>query len=145
MATRIPGVDMENEKAEPPATPSGRGKDQTSILGLSTNELAGLSADELTGNPTAIRMVLHYYAQLVEENNNLRNETNTLKTYVTAYDNKKSNSAAGAILLALSNVSVGFGVNLLTIEQIWAGAASLVAGLGMVAGGIYFSFLKDKG
>jgi hypothetical protein len=69
MATRIPGVDMENEKAEPPATPSGRGKDQTSILGLSTNELAGLSADELIGNPTAIRMVLHYYAQLVEENN----------------------------------------------------------------------------
>lgn len=135
---------MGSENSDASVAPGGKGKDQTSILGLSTNELAGLSADELTGNPTAIRMVLHYYVQLVEENNNLKNESNTLKTYVTAYDNKKSNTAAGAILLALSNISIAFGVNLLTINQVWPGTASLSAGLGMVAGGIYFSFMKDR-
>lgn len=43
-----------------------------SILGLSTSELAGLSADDLTDNPTAIRMILHCYRQLVGENSSLR-------------------------------------------------------------------------
>ena len=36
------------------------------ILGLSTSDLAGLSAEELTDNPTAIKMLLHYYRQLVD-------------------------------------------------------------------------------
>ena len=115
------------------------------ILGLSTNELAGLSADDLTNNPTAIQMVLHYYRQLVGENNSLKNDNNTLKTYVSAYDKKKSNSATGAILLSISNISIGFGVNLLSTQQTGPGTCSLIAGLALVAGGLYFSFIKDRG
>jgi len=114
------------------------------LLGLSTSEVAGLKVEDLTGNETAIRMMLHYYVQLVNENSSLKNDNNTLKTYVTAYDNKKSNSAAGAILLAISNISVGFGVNLLSSNNLYPGLASVIIGLSLIVGGIYFSFIKDK-
>ena len=40
-------------------------KDNGSMLGVSTTELAGLSVEELTGNATAIKMMIHYYKQLV--------------------------------------------------------------------------------
>src|SRR5258705_8043141 len=102
---------------------------QESILGLSTKELAGLSVEELTNNPTAIKMMMHYYKQLVDENNALTNDANTLRTYVSAYDMQKSNSATGAVLLAVSNISIGFGVNLLT-NGAWApGLPALGTGL----------------
>ena len=115
-----------------------------SILGLSTDQLAGVSVDELEGNPTAIRMVIHYYKRLSEDNATLKNENNTLKTYVNAYDKTKANAATGAILLALGNVSIGFGVNLLTTNTTWPGVASLLAGLAVSAGGLYFSFWGRK-
>lgn len=112
------------------------------ILGLSTNDLAGLSAEELTDNPTAIKMLLHYYRQLVDNNTALKNDNNTLKTYVDAYDRQKTNSATGAILLAVSNISIGFGVNLLTLNTTWPGIASLIVGISLLVTGIYFSFRK---
>lgn len=126
----------------------GRGRE--SILGLSTDELAGLTVEELTNNETAIKMVFHYYKQLVDENTSLRNEVNTLRTYVSAYDTTKSNSATGAILLALSNISIGFGVNLPSNQATgnvgwWSiGWWSIGIGVAVIAAGIYFSFFKDK-
>jgi hypothetical protein len=83
------------------------------------------AAGELTGNETAIKMLLHYYRELLNDNNRLKNESNTLKTYVDAYDRNKSNSATGSILLGVSNISVGFGVNLLTgtPTQLWPGVS----------------------
>jgi predicted metalloendopeptidase len=120
-------------------------KDEGSILGVSTTELAGLSVEELTGNSSAIKMILHYYKQLVDENRTLRNEVNTLKTYVSAYDTTKSNSATGALLLAISNIPLGFGINLSTTPYaFWAGTTSIAIGAAMIAGGIYFSFFKDR-
>ena len=110
------------------------------IIGLQTDELAGLSAEELTQNSTAIKMLLHYYRQLVDDNTSLKNDNNTLKTYVDAYGRQKSNSAIGAILLAVSNISIGFGVNLLSINNTWPGIASLVVGVSLIFTGIYFSF-----
>jgi len=119
-------------------------KKEQSILGLSTSDLAGLSADDLTDNPTAIKMILHYYRQLVDENMALKNDKNTLKTYLDAYTKHKSNAATGAILLAMSNVSIGFGVNLLSSEHYWPGTSTLIVGLSMIIAGIYFSFGKGK-
>lgn len=118
----------------------------SSILGLSTSELAGLSAEELTNNPTAIKMLLHYYRQLTDENTRLKNDNNTLKTYVDAYGRQKSNKATGGILLAVSNISIGFGVSLLAIAtpNVWPGVFSLVIGIALVTSGIYFTFLKDR-
>ncbi|WP_029147358.1 hypothetical protein [Methylophilus sp. 5] len=115
---------------------------QNSILGLSTIELAGLTPDELTGNAVAIKMLLHYYRQLVDENNALKNDNNTLKTYVDAYDKQRNNSTVGAILLAVSNVSIGFGVNLLTNGTSWPGLASLIVGTTLTAAGIYITFKR---
>ncbi len=118
----------------------------SNILGLSTSQLAGLSADELTENPTAIKMLLHYYRQLTDDNTRLKNDNNTLKTYVDAYDKQKSNTATGAILLAVSNISIGFGVNLLTgsTPNLWPGVSSFIVGISLVVSGTYFTFFKDR-
>lgn len=109
------------------------------ILGLSTDELAGLSVDELTGNKTAITMVMHYYKVLQEENVSLRNDLNTAKSYVEGYGTKKNNATIGAILLLVANIGIGFGVNLLTSNQIWPGLATFIPGLCMAAAGTYFA------
>lgn len=113
------------------------------ILGLQTSELAGLSIDEITGNKVAITMIMHYYKQLVDENNALKNEKNTLNTYVQAYEAKKSNSTTGNILLIISNICIGFGVNLITGGSIWPGIASMISGLSLAIAGIYFTFIKE--
>jgi len=125
--------------------PESKNKD-SNILGLSTSQLANLSADELNDNPTAIKMLLHYYRQLTDDNTRLKNDNNTLKTYVDAYEKQKSNTATGAILLAVSNISIGFGVNLLTgsAPNVGPGISSLVIGVAIVIAGIYFTFWKDR-
>lgn len=115
----------------------------TNILGLSTDGLAGLTLDELEGNKTAITMVMHYYKQLVDENNTLRNEVNTLKTYVDGYSRKKTNANISAVLLLLSNIGIGFGINLLTNGTNWPGLATLIPGLCFALAGLYFSFKEN--
>lgn len=127
-------------------TDQNQGDRNSRILGLSTSQLADLSADELTQNPTAIKMLLHYYRQLTDDNTRLKNDNNTLKTYVDAYGKQKSNTATGAILLAVSNISIAFGVNLLTgsTPNVWPGVSSLIVGVALVISGIYFTFCKDR-
>lgn len=114
------------------------------VLGLSTSELAGLSVDELTGNKTAIVMVMHYYNQLDDENTSLKNDLNTLKTYVNGYQTKKTNSRVGAFLLLASNICLGFAVNLLTEEVAPQGFAVLIPGLIMAGLGTYLSLKESR-
>jgi hypothetical protein len=125
-------------------TDTSSSQHEQSILGLSTSALAGVEIDDLANNPTAIRMVMHYYKRLVDENNTLKNDNNTLKTYVDAYQQKKSNASTGTVLMFASNISIGFGVNLLTGGSYWPGGASFISGLCMAAAGAYFGFLKDR-
>lgn len=132
-------VDRQPE-TNPPAQLPHR---DTQILGLSTEQVAGLSIEELTGNKTAITMVIHYYRVLLDENTALRNDRNTLQTYVDSYQTKKTNAAIGAILLLVANVGIGFGVNLLTAGQTWPGLASLIPALSFAVAGTYLSF-KDR-
>jgi hypothetical protein len=114
------------------------------ILGLSTSELAGVSVDELINNKTAITMVMHYYKQLSDENTGLRNDLNTLKTYVDGYRAVKMDARIGAILMALSNISIGFGVNLLTAEHVWPGMITFFPGIALLGTGLYFSFRSQS-
>jgi hypothetical protein len=111
-----------------------------SILGLSTTELAGLKVEELLNNKTAITMLIHYYKKLVDDNNALKNEKNTLDTYVRVYERKKTFSSIGAILLALSNILIAFGVNLLTGESYWPGSVTLFCGVSATFVGLYYSY-----
>jgi hypothetical protein len=129
--------EMANETSTTP-------QERENILGLSTSELAGLTVDELTDNKTAITMVMHYYKKLVDENSTLRNENNTLRTYVDGYERKKIYATVGATMLAISNVLIGFGVNLLTTSTTWPGIATIVPGVALIAVGLYFSY-KDVG
>jgi hypothetical protein len=112
---------------------------EESLLGLSTNQIAGLTVDELLSNKTAITMLLHYYKQMMNENTSLKNEVNTLKTYVDGYERKKIYTSIGATLLATSNILVGFGINLLTQATNWPGIITLSAGIILIAVGLYFS------
>jgi hypothetical protein len=123
--------------------PSSSQEAPQSILGFSTHELAGLNVEELANNQTAIKMLLHYYKQLLNQNSALNNEVNTLRTYVDAYQRKKSNSSFGGSLLALSNLLTAFAVNLLTNREIIPGMVLLVPGLIMLVIGLYYSY-KDS-
>ena len=116
------------------------------ILGLSTDELAGLSVDEVVNNKPAIKMLIHYYKQLSSENATLKNEKNTLNTYVDAYESKKTNSSIGSLFLVLSNICIAFGVNLLSTstENNNAGWITLSIGALLAFVGIYYNFFKDK-
>jgi hypothetical protein len=107
-------------------------------------ELGGLTLGELAGNETAIRMLMNYYRRYVDENTAYRNEVNTLKTYVAAYESIKANSATGAVLLAVSNISVGFGVGLVAAQGGMAGWYSLILGVALMGAGLFFSFFKDR-
>ena len=136
-----------NMNAQPSSDGTGQTQGLTSrpqqILGLSVDELAGLSIDELTGNKTAITMVIHYYKQLVDDNSALRNEVNTLRTYVSGYAAKKNNARVGAFLLLCANICIGFGVNLLTDGQMAPGLATLAPGLVLAGFGTFFSLKSE--
>ncbi len=115
------------------------------MLGLPMDQLAGLSVNELKGNKVAITMVMHYYKQLNDENVALKNERNTLSTYVSGYRQKKSDSRIGAILMAISNVLLGFAINFLTAEPSnnRIGGGLLLCGLLMVVAGLYLTLRNE--
>ncbi len=137
---------MSDAASSPPTTPAAAqaATRDKQILGLSTDELAGLSIDELTGNKTAITMVMHYYRVLVDENTALRNDRNTLQTYVDGYRSKKTYATVGAILLLAANIGIGFGVNLLTAKSTGPGLATLMPGVAFAIAGTYLSLRDDK-
>jgi hypothetical protein len=124
-----------------PAAPHG--KAGSAFLGFAVDELAGLSVDELAGNKVAVTMVLHYYKQLAEENSALKNERNTLSTYVESFGQKKSDARTGAILAALSTVFTGAGINLITSDMHSpVGYIVALPGIAALIAGLYFS-LRD--
>jgi hypothetical protein len=98
-------------------------------------------------NKTGLTPLAHkLFKYLWSPSTRLKNDNNTLKTYVDAYEKQKSNTATGAVLLAVSNISVGFGVNILTgnTPKVWPGVSSLIVGVALVVSGIYFTFWKDR-
>jgi hypothetical protein len=120
-----------------------KGGPNSHVLGLSTDELAGLSVDELTNNKTAITMLMHYYRVLQDDNASLRNELNSTKTYVNGYVQRGTYSRVAAGLSVASNICIGFAVNQLTSSVIWPGLASLIPGLVLAAVSIYYSLRED--
>lgn len=116
------------------------------ILGLNPDGLANLTVDEVVNNKTAVKMLFHYYKKLSDENMSLKNEKNTLNTYVDAYKRAKDNSIISSLLFMLSNLLIAFGVNLLTdkLNNDNAGWLLLISGIISTIAGIYFNFFKDK-
>ena len=115
-----------------------------SLLGIPTGEIANLSVDDIVNNKSAVTMLFHYYKEQKDENTSLKNERNTLKTYVSAFERKKSDSATAAILLSISNIGIGFGINLLTNNNIDSGIVTLMPGIFLAFAGLYFQFFKDR-
>ena len=115
-----------------------------SLLGVPTGEIANLSVDDIVDNKSAVTMLFHYYKAMKDENTSLKNERNTLKTYVSAFERKKSDSATAAILLLISNIGIGFGVNLLANENISEGIITLIPSVSFAIAGLYFQFFKDR-
>lgn len=118
---------------------------RNSFLGFSTEELAGLSVDEIVGNKQAVTMVMHYYGQLSEENAALKNDLNTTKTYVAGYELKRADVSVGAGLQFLASVLLAFAINILTGDGKPApGYLLLVAGVITQGFGLYYSLRREK-
>lgn len=118
-----------------------------SLLGVPMEDIANLTVDEIVNNKQAVTMVFHYYKKMEDENTSLKNERNTLQTYVEAFNRKKSDSATAAILLLVSNIVIGFGINLLTDTNDQSrepGWIVFTVGAIMALSGFYFQFLKDR-
>ena len=113
------------------------------FLGFSTDNFAELSLEEVVNNEPAVKMIMHYYKQLVDENNAQKNEINTYKTYVDAFERKKSDSSVSAIFFLVSNISIAFGVNILT-QATPHNAGWFLLAFGIISAGIaiYFNFFK---
>ena len=86
------------------------------FLGFAIDDLAGLTVDEIVCDKPAVTMLLHYYKQLTDENTALKNERNTLATYVDGFKQKRSDARVGAALSFLSSLFVALGINLLTSD-----------------------------
>jgi hypothetical protein len=116
------------------------------ILGLRSDGLADLTVEEIVNNETAIKMLFHYYKKLNDENTGLKNEKNTLDTYVTAYEKQRDNSSISALLLILSNILIAFGINILTDISQNNNAGWILFGVGIIVAtvGIYFNFFKGR-
>jgi hypothetical protein len=125
--------------AETPPRGPAETNQAESILGLSTGDLAGLSVEEITGNRVAITMIMHYYKQLVDQNTSLKNDINSLRTYVDGYRAKKLNASVGAGLQFLGAILLAFGVNLLTENPAAAGWVTLIAGIITQGFGLFYS------
>lgn len=129
--------DQEMSNKTPPAPKPDKRDDR--ILGMSTSELAGVSVEEVTGNKVAVTMVMHYYKVISDENASLKNDLNTAQTYVAAYRASRRDSKIGAVLLAVSNIGIGFGVNLVTNGLAAPGSVTLIPALVLLAAGLYFA------
>lgn len=117
---------------------------ERSFLGFSTDKFTEVDIKEVVNNEAAIKMLMHYYKQLVDDNKTLKNDVNTYKTYADAYEKKTSNSSTSSFLFLASNISVGFGINILTEnQQTNAGWFLLATGVLFAIGATYFSFWKN--
>jgi hypothetical protein len=118
---------------------------RNNFLGFSTEELAGLSVQEIVGNEPAVKMVMHYYRQLSEENAALKNDLNTATTYVSGYELKRVDVSVGAGLQFVGSLFLAFAVNILTGDgKPTPGYLLLVAGVVGQAVGLYFSLRREK-
>ena len=89
-------------------------------------------------------MVMHYYKQLLGENVSLKNDLNTVRTYVDGYRAKKTDSSVGAGLQFLSTLLVGFGINLLTSAVTAPGCVTLFGGMITGGFGLYYSLRNSR-
>lgn len=138
---------MGNDPSTPPPLQESRNDhahptDLSSVLGVPTENLAGLSVDEVCGNKVAVTMVLHYYRLLVNQNAALRNQLNTANSYVDAFKSKKTRTTIAAFLFLTSNVGTGFGINLITSGQTSAGWMTLIPGILFAITAIVLSFFN---
>jgi hypothetical protein len=131
-------LSSKTSSAVPPVVP------RSNFLGVSVEELAGLSVQEIVGNETAVKMVMHYYRQLSEENAALKNDLNTATTYVSGYELKRVDVSVGAGLQFVASLFLAFAVNILTGDgKPSPGYLLLVAGLVCQAIGLFFSLRRE--
>ena len=128
-----------------PSETGGKSGKPSSVLGVSIGDIAGLSVDEVSKSKPALTMLMHYYGQLVDENTALKNDVNTLQTYVDGYRRVRQHANVGAVLLALGSILVAFGVNLLTQDDVPSkiGLFVFLPGIVLDVAGLWFSLNRE--
>ena len=108
------------------------------VLGLDVAGLAELTIVELQASEPALRMLLHRLGEIKgentlvkEQNDLLRNDINSLRTYQVFYMISRERKKYTAALVLASSVLIGFGTNLLTQEISIEGALVLVLGVAL--------------
>ena len=84
-----------------------------SDLGIEEN-IDGVTLDELLRNRTALKMLLHIYQKIQDENIMLKQDLQRQSTIEKELDRKIEFSKISAILSLCSSISLSFGINFVT-------------------------------
>jgi hypothetical protein len=142
---------MTSNQAPDPNAPSARrlGTSRPAVLGLSTDAIGDLQVSDLINNVPALKMLLHKYAEYIDENAVLHSRIASLQTelqiyvaYRDGYGQRRSDSRTAATLSFIGTVLVGFGINLSTPIFTTPGIVTLVAGIIVSVMAMFFSLRK---
>ena len=110
-----------------------------SNLGIDDN-IDGVTIDEITTNKTALKMLLHNYQKISNENEMLKQDLERQSTFERGLERKNDDSKIAGILSLISTLAVGFAINFVTTD--WSdisGWILLIIGIVLEGVSIYFS------
>ncbi len=118
--------------------------DNKSDLGIEEN-IDGVTLDELLENKTALKMLLHNYQKIQNENIMLKQDLQRQATIERELDRKTDFSKISGIFAFCSSVSLSFGINFVTnnINDIKGWILSIL-GIVFQIISIYYSFRKAE-
>lgn len=113
-----------------------------SDLGIEEN-IDGVKFDELLENKTALKMLLHNYQKIQDENIMLKQDLQRQSTIEKELDKKEENSKTSGIFALCSSIALGVGINFITndISDIKGWVLS-VLGVTFQIISLYYSFRK---
>ena len=116
--------------------------ERKSDLGIEEN-IDGVKIDELLGNKTALKMLLHNYQKIQNENVMLKQDLQRQSTIEKELDRKTDFSKISGIFALFSSVALGFGINFVTNDSgDVKGWIISILGVAFQIISIYYSFRK---
>ena len=110
-----------------------------SNLGIEDN-IDGVTIDEITRNKTALKMLLHNYKKISNENEMLKQDLKRQATFERGLEKKNDDSKIAGFCSLISTIAVGFAINFVTTDvHSISGWILLIIGIVMESASIYFS------
>lgn len=110
-----------------------------SNLGIEDN-IDGVTIDEIITNKTALKMLLHNYQKISNENEMLKQDLERQSTFERGLERKNDDSKTAGIFSFISTLAVGFAINFVTTDlNSKPGWILLIIGIVLEVVSIYFS------